>query len=77
LIAALGSGFGDMHRAAADNGSTACACAQFCQGHPNRHAASLSSPAAAAVRIAPVWRVIAAEVQKKVLSSIPFTMVSR
>lgn len=47
LIAALGTGFGDMHRAAANDGTAACASAQFCQGHPNRHSASLLSPAAA------------------------------
>lgn len=53
LIAALGAGFGDMHCATADYGSAACAGAQFCQGHPNRHSASLLSPAAARCALHP------------------------
>jgi hypothetical protein len=27
----------NVHRAAADNGAAACACAKFRQGHPYRH----------------------------------------
>ena len=41
----LADGLG-LRISGADNGSAACAGAQFCQGHPNRQSASLLSPAA-------------------------------
>lgn len=67
--------FGDVDRAPADQGSPACAGAQFCQCHPYGHNVTFSLPAplppeVGGSRASPLWD----QVQNKRLSASSLTM---
>lgn len=69
---------GDMHRAATDEGAAARAGAQFSQGHPHRHAVSLSLLALPPSMFRPEPReiLLCHQVQNKRLSARPLTVIA-